>query len=112
MSTIENNEKIGIQKTIRDIASLLKKKRKEIENKQNQPFKVIINGEEYNSENEILDAWGGGIITRKAMETGMKAFVDHQQNVDINALKIEIRYLEQFLEVLYGRQEVQENSSI
>lgn len=69
---------IAIDNVMRDIVKKQKSIRKKISDV-NADFKVVINGDEYLTENEVLDAYGSDIITSAQKDTALDKFMDHER---------------------------------
>ena len=95
-----NIEKTALDNILNDIDKLVIKRTKKVKELKDKPFCVIVNGEEYHKEHELANDYGGGLITRKQYETGLKAFENHQADQDIQTINTEIDYLTQIWESL------------
>lgn len=69
---------IAIHNVMRDIEKKIKSTRKKIASVKTD-FKVIINGDEYLTENEVLDAYGSDIITSNQKDTALDKFRDNEE---------------------------------
>lgn len=108
---METYELRGINKTIIDLSILLDKRVKEIAKKEKEPFKIVIRGKEYLDDAEILQDWSKGILTRYAMDQGIKAFVDYKMQTEIKVLEKECELLKEMINNIY-EQENEETDSI
>ena len=95
-----NIDSKALDSILNDIDKLIMKRAKKVKELKEKPFSVIVNGEEYFKEHELANDYGGGFITRKQYETGLKAFENHKANQDIQTINTEINYLTQIWESL------------
>ena len=77
----------------------LVKKIKKLEAKRKDPekFEIIINGDKYNSEIEILEAYGCNIISSAQRDTAMKKFREWEKGTFDEVLDYQIRYYKKYL---------------
>ena len=75
------------------------KKIKKLETKRKEPndFEIIINGDKYNSEIEILEAYGCNIISKVQKDTALIKFREWEKGSFDEVLEFQIRYYKQFL---------------
>ena len=75
------------------------KKIKKLEAKRKDPddFEIIINGDKYNSEYEILEAYGCNIISWSQRDTAMKKFREWEKGSFDEVLEFQIRYYKAYL---------------
>ena len=75
------------------------KKIKKLEAKRKDPenFEIVINGDKYNSEYEILEAYGCNIISRAQRDTAMKKFREWEKGTFDEVLEYQIRYYKKYL---------------
>lgn len=90
----------------------LQKKIKQLKDKRKkkQDFEIIINGDKYNSEFEILEAYGCDIISNAQKDTALKKFREWLSGGTDDILEYQIKYYEkQLYEINQERLEVEEN---
>ena len=85
-------ELLACQNVMRKIDKEIKSINKKIKEIEEKPFVVVINGEEYNSYNDIMDAYGCGIITENQKDTALRKLDEHELNDDIKVLEREKWY--------------------
>ena len=107
---MQDFEELGKNKFLVDLSLLLDKRTKEIAKKKEQPFKVVIRNKEYHNDAEILNDWSMGIISRYAMEQGIKAFVDYKVQKDIQALEYECELLSKAIDDVYEQKNQETNN--
>ena len=75
------------------------KKIKKLEAKRKEPndFEIIINGDKYNSEFEILESYGCNIISKDQKDTALIKFREWEKGSFDEILEFQIRYYKQFL---------------
>ena len=77
---------------------LVKKiKKLEAKRKDSENFEIIINGDKYNSEIEILEAYGCNIISSAQRDTAMKKFREWEKGTFDEVLEYQIRYYKKYL---------------
>lgn len=81
------------------IRNELVKKIKKLEAKRKDPdnFEIIINGDKYNSEIEIIEAYGCNIISSAQRDTAMKKFREWEKGSFDEVLEYQIRYYKKYL---------------
>lgn len=91
----DKNNLIALKSIERDLV----KKIKQLKNKRikKEKFKITINGEEYCTENEILDSYGWDIISSTQKDTALKKFNDWKEGAIDEVLEYQIRYYEKQL---------------
>lgn len=92
-------EIVALRQTLRDISNLIRKRQKENKKAKDTKFSVVIDGDEYFSENEVLDSYGGGFITESQKDIALKKFNDHQDIDDVKVNNIEIDWLSSMWEI-------------
>ena len=89
------NNLIALKNIERDLTKKIKQLKNNRKNKED--FKITINGEEYYTENEIIDAYGCDIISTTQKDTALKKFNEWEKgNID-KALEYQIKYYEKQL---------------
>ena len=75
------------------------KKIKKLEAKRKDPekFEIVINGDTYNSEYEILEAYGYNIISSAQRDIAMKKFKEWEKGTFDEVLEYQIRYYKKYL---------------
>ena len=110
---IYNNEElknnlIALKNIERDLAKKIKQLKNNRKNKED--FKITINGEEYCTENEIIDAYGSDIISGNQKDTALKKFNEWEKGATDKVLEYQIKYHEkQLYEIHQEVLELEEN---
>ena len=91
-------------------SDLIKKiKKLEAKRKDKENFEIIINGDKYNSEIEILEAYGCNIISWSQRDTALKKFREWEKGSIDEVLEYQIRYYNKYLydinQELWGEEE-------
>ena len=77
---------------------LIKKiKKLEAKRKDQNDFEIIINGDKYNSEWEILEAYGCNIISKTQKDTALIKFREWEKGSFDEVLEFQIRYYKKYL---------------
>ena len=94
---MENNKNNLI--ALKNIERDLTKKIKQLKDKRikKEEFKITINGDEYCTENEILDSYGVGIISSTQKDTALRKFNEWEKGAIDEVLEYQIRYYEKQL---------------
>ena len=92
---MKENNIIALKSIERDLTKKIKQLKDR--RKKKEDFKIIINGDEYYSENEILDAYGINIISSAQKDTALKKFNKQEKGVIDEVLEYQIRYYEKQL---------------
>lgn len=92
---MKENNIIGLKSIERDLTKKIKQLKDR--RKKKEDFKIIINGDEYYSENEILDAYGTNIISRAQKDTALKKFNEWEEGEIDKELEYQIMYYEKQL---------------
>ena len=92
---MKENNIIALKSIERDLTKKIKQLKDR--RKKKEDFKIIINGDEYYSENEILDAYGINIISSVQKDTALKKFNEWEKGVTDEVLEYQIRYYEKQL---------------
>ena len=97
---IYNNEElknnlIALKNIERDLTKKIKQLKNNRKNKED--FKTTINGEEYYTENEIIDAYGSDIISSTQKDTALKKFNEWEKGSTDKVLEYQIKYYEKQL---------------
>ena len=97
---IYNNEElknnlIALKNIERDLTKKIKQLKNNRKNKED--FKTTINGEEYYTENEIIDAYGSDIISSTQKDTALKKFNEWEKRSTDKVLEYQIKYYEKQL---------------
>lgn len=92
---MKENNIIALKSIERDLTKKIKQLKDR--RKKKEDFKIIINGDEYYSENEILDAYGINIISSAQKDTALKKFNEWEKGVIDEVLEYQIRYYEKQL---------------
>lgn len=102
------NNLIALKNIERDLTKKIKQLKNNRKNK--EVFKITINGEEYYSENEIIDAYGSDIISTTQKDTALKKFNEWEKGAIDNVLEYQIKYYEkQLYEIHQEVLELEEN---
>lgn len=102
------NNLIALKNIERDLTKKIKQLKNNRKNK--EVFKITINGEEYYTENEIIDAYGSDIISTTQKDTALKKFNEWKKGVIDNVLEYQIKYYEkQLYEIHQEVLELEEN---
>ena len=100
---LEEIKKLGLNTTIRDLQALYKKVNKKVKQARETKFKVVINGDEYESVNEVLDAYGSDIITESQKDNALRKF-DENESIDaIRVLNTELDLLNDIIAALIDK---------
>ena len=89
------NNLIALKNIERDLTKKIKQLKNNRKNKED--FKITINGEEYYSENEIIDAYGSDIISSTQKDTALKKFNEWEKGAIDKVLEYQIKYYEKQL---------------
>lgn len=91
----DKNNLIAFKSIERDLT----KKIKQLKDKRikKEEFKIIINGEEYCTEIEIIDSYGVGIISSTQKDTALRKFNEWKKGAIDEVLEYQIRYYEKQL---------------
>ena len=81
------------------VKSDLIKKIKKLEAKRKDPenFEIVINGDKYNSEFEIIEAYGCNIISKSQRDTALIKFREWEKGTFDEVLEYQIRTYKKFL---------------
>ena len=102
------NNLIALKNIERDLTKKIKQLKNNRKNK--EVFKITINGEEYYTENEIIDAYGSDIISTTQKDTALKKFNEWEKGAIDNVLEYQIKYYEkQLYEIHQEVLELEEN---
>lgn len=102
------NNLIALKNIERDLTKKIKQLKNNRKNK--EVFKITINGEEYYTENEIIDAYGSDIISTTQKDTALKKFNEWEKGAIDNVLEYQIKYYEkQLYEIHQEALELEEN---
>lgn len=82
---------------IRDLNKMIEKTKKK---KENIKFSVTIDGDEYNTENEVLDSYGAGFITSSQKDTAIRKFEAFESGSTIYIEDCKIRLLDELIREL------------
>ena len=89
------NNLIALKNIERDLTKKIKQLKNNRKNKED--FKITINGEEYYTENEIIDAYGSDIISSTQKDTALKKFNEWEKGAIDKVLEYQIKYYEKQL---------------
>ena len=92
---MKENNIIALKSIERDLTKKIKQLKDR--RKKKEDFKIIINGDEYYSENEILDAYGINIISSTQKDTALKKFKEWEKGEIDKVLEYQIMYYEKQL---------------
>ena len=92
---MKENNIIALKSIERDLTKKIKQLKDR--RKKKEDFKIIINGDEYYSENEILDAYGINIISSTQKDTALKKFNEWEKGEIDKVLEYQIMYYEKQL---------------
>ena len=92
---MKENNIIALKSIERDLTKKIKQLKDR--RKKKEDFKIIINGDEYYSENEILDAYGINIISSAQKDTALKKFNEWEKGEIDKVLEYQIMYYEKQL---------------
>lgn len=95
LEKMNENNLIALKSIERDLTKKIKQLKDK--RKKKEDFKITINGDEYYSENEIIDAYGGDIISSTQKDTALKKFNEWKKGVIDEVLEYQIRYYEKQL---------------
>ena len=102
------NNLIALKNIERDLTKKIKQLKNNRKNKED--FKTTINGEEYYTENEIIDAYGSDIISSTQKDTALKKFKEWEKGSTDKVLEYQIKYYEkQLYEIHQEVLELEEN---
>ena len=82
---------------------LYRKLEKKAQDIKSQKFVVIINGEEYETENEVLESYGCDMITSTQKDNALRKFEEHEQNEEIKVINVELNWLNDIIATLEQR---------
>lgn len=103
-----NIDLVAINNIKREIDKLISKRTKKVKELKEKPFTVVANQEEYKSVHELQNDYGCGLLTRKQLEMGMKAFEQNESNENIRLVNTEINLLCEIYQALEDKQNVQD----
>lgn len=92
---VENSELIALKSVERDTIKIIKKLEKKLKNV--EPFKIIIEGEEYTNLNEVDDMFGCEIISKAQRDSAYKKYNEWLQLTNDLVVKTQIRIYSEFL---------------
>ena len=76
-------ELLACQNVMRKIDKEIKSINKKIKEIEEKPFVVVINGEEYSSYNEVMDAYGCDMITSSQRDSALRKFDEEVESSKI-----------------------------
>ena len=91
----DKNNLIALKSIERDLTKKIKQLKDK--RKKKEEFKITINGEEYCTENEIIDSYGSDIISSTQKDTALKKFNDWKEGAIDEVLEYQISYYEKQL---------------
>ena len=102
---MENKEDIepyknkAVESICRDLKAMIKKRRRKLDSIESgkKLFGTFINGEEYRTENEIMDAYGCGMITDLQRREAIRRLNYWVDGEEANAIRYEIKVLSAIL---------------
>lgn len=92
---MNENNLIALKSIERDLTKKIKQLKDK--RKKKEDFKITINGDEYYSENEIIDAYGVDIISSAQKDTALRKFNEWEKGAIDEVLEYQIRYYEKQL---------------
>ena len=93
-------ELIAVKNVKADIKKIKAKRQEQLEKIKSKPFSITIDGEEYHTYYEIVDAYGVGIITERQRDNALMKLERHDADDDSEVLKEEINYWDSLLELV------------
>lgn len=96
---IEPYKNMAVESICRDLKAMIAKRRKKLDSIESGKtlFGTFINGEEYRTENEIMDAYGCGMITDAQRREAIRRLNFWADDETANALRYEIKLLSAIL---------------
>lgn len=94
-SEIEPYKNKAVESICRDLKAMIEKRRRKLDSIESGKnlFLTFINGEEYRTENEIMDAYGCGMITDAQRREAIRRLNLWADDDAANALRYEIKAL-------------------
>lgn len=98
-AVIEPYKNKAVESICRDLKAMIDKKRRKLDSIESRKnlFGTFINGEEYRTENEIMDAYGCGMITDAQRREAIRRLNFWADGEEANALSYEIKVLSAIL---------------